>query len=130
MARILHKSLHPSLKGRPANIMSDSMHFDIPVQQRVLPSLRARNAGRPNQRADLAVAEPINVYHWAAVALVTALMCAVLTYAAGTPGLSKAASITSLVFAVLGAMLIAGGLLGAARVRHSRRATSAEGAAS
>ena len=48
-----------------------------------------------DERPELLAAEPINVYHWAAVALVTALMCVVMACAAGTPGLARAASVTS-----------------------------------
>src|ERR1700712_3476444 len=91
-------TLHSSLQGRKATTMSDSMHFDIPVQQRVRPMRREHVAGRSGERAERDVAEPVNVYHWAAVALVTALMCAVLACAAGTPALSKAATVTSMVF--------------------------------
>ncbi|WP_277187261.1 hypothetical protein [Caballeronia sp. BR00000012568055] len=68
-------------------------------------------------RQELAAGEPIDIYHWAAVALVTALMCAVLGYAAGTPALSRAANVTSLVFGVAGGALTAGGIVRSLRSR-------------
>jgi hypothetical protein len=114
----------------PATIMSDSLHFDISAHHRVRPSRRAGMGGRSTARAELPATEPINVYHWAAVALVTALMCAVLACAAGTPALSKAATITSMVFGALGTALVAAGLMNAARVRVLRREAPMEGVAS
>lgn len=108
--------------------MSDSLHFDIPLQPRVRPVLRPRVAGRTLNDAELPAAEPINIFHWAAVALVTAVMCAVLAYAAGTPALSRAASVTSGVFGAIGGGLVIGALLGAARTRWLRRGTSRDGA--
>jgi hypothetical protein len=110
--------------------MDDLLHFDIPMQQRVRPVRRAHLTGRASARAELPAAEPINVYHWAAVAFVTALMCAVLACAAGTPVLSQAASITSAVFGALGGALVLGGLMRALRLRMSRRRLSLEGVAS
>ncbi len=106
------------------------MHFDIPLQSRVRPSRGMRAAGRPTGRADLDAPESTNVFHWAAVALVTALMCAVLACAAGTPALSKAATITSFVFGIVGASLVAGGVLNAVRTRLTRRNAALQGAAS
>jgi hypothetical protein len=51
--------------------MEDSLHFDIPVQQRARAVRRVRAPQRAAERPELLAAEPINVYHWAAVALVT-----------------------------------------------------------
>jgi hypothetical protein len=99
--------------------MEDSLHFDIPVQSRVRPVRRARTPQRAAERPELLTAEPINLYHWAAVALVTALMCVVMACAAGTPTLARAASVTSVVFAALGGMLVLGGMLRAMRLRRS-----------
>jgi hypothetical protein len=102
--------------------MEDSLHFDIHVQQRARPVRRARAPHHSDERAELLTAEPINVYHWAAVALVTALMCVVMAWAAGTPPLARAAGVTSFVFAVLGSALVLGGML---RTLHMRRAVCA-----
>jgi hypothetical protein len=97
--------------------MEDSLHFDIHVRPRMRASRRLRGTPRTawikgggvGEQPEILAAEPINVYHWAAVALVTALMCAVLGLAAGTPGLSRAAGVTSVVFSVVaGALLLAG----------------------
>jgi hypothetical protein len=99
--------------------MEDSLHFDIPAQQRVRPVRRTRAPQRAAERPELLAAEPINLYHWAAVALVTALMCIVMTCAAGTPTLARAASVTSAVFAVLGGALMLGAMLRAMRLRRS-----------
>ncbi len=64
---------------------------------------RASRSGAPGaDRPELQTGEPIDIYHWAAVALVTALMCAVLAYAAGTPALTRAANVTSVVFGAMG----------------------------
>ncbi len=68
----------------------------------------ARDPGEQGRRREqkrgqeLVASEPIDIFHWAAVALVTALMWAVLGYAAGTPALSRAANVTSLVFGAIG----------------------------
>lgn len=110
--------------------MSDSLHFDIPVHQMVRPSRRVGVADRTTGREQLPSDERINVYHWAAVALVTALMCVVLACAAGTPALSKAATITSMVFGAIGVTLVAGGLLSAARTRLLQRDATMSGVAS
>lgn len=75
---------------------------------------RERPAG---DRQELATGEAIDIYHWAAVALVTALMCAVLAYAAGTPALAGAANVTSLVFGVAGGALTASGIVRRLRAR-------------
>ena len=99
--------------------MEDSLHFDIPVQQRVRPVRRARVPQRAAGRPELVAAEPINLHHWAAVAFVTALMCTVMACAAGTPTLTRAASITSAVFAALGGVLVLGAMLRAMRLRRS-----------
>jgi hypothetical protein len=101
--------------------MEDSLHFDIPVQQRTRPVRRARAPQRAAERPELLSAEPINVYHWAAVALVTALMCVVMACAAGTPTLARAAGFTSAVFGALGGALVLGCMLRAMRLRHSQR---------
>jgi hypothetical protein len=104
--------------------MEDSLHFDIHVRPRIRPSkrLRASRTARihgsgTGEQPELLAAEPINVYHWAAVALVTALMCAVLGLAAGTPGLSRAAAVTSVVFSVIASALL---LAGAGRMLRDR----------
>jgi len=99
--------------------MEDSLHFDIPVQPRVRPVRRARAQPRAAERPELLTAEPINLYHWAAVALVTALMCVVMACAAGTPALAQAAGVTSVVFASLGGVLVLGAMLRAMRLRRS-----------
>lgn len=101
--------------------MEDSLHFDIPAQPRVRPVRRARAQQRAAGRPELPAAEPINLYHWAAVALVTALMCVVMACAAGTPTLARAASVTSVVFTALGGALVLGAMLRAMRVRRSER---------
>ncbi|WP_250450801.1 hypothetical protein [Caballeronia sp. ATUFL_M2_KS44] len=75
---------------------------------------RERAAG---DRQELATGEAIDIYHWAAVALVTALMCAVLAYAAGTPALAGAANVTSLVFGAAGGALTASGIVRRLRAR-------------
>lgn len=75
---------------------------------------RERPAG---DRQGLATGEAIDIYHWAAVALVTALMCAVLAYAAGTPALAGAANVTSLVFGAAGGALTASGIVRRLRAR-------------
>jgi hypothetical protein len=113
--------------------MEDSLHFDIHIRPRIRPSrrLRASRTARINgsglgEQPELLAAEPINVYHWAAVALVTALMCAVLGLAAGTPGLSRAAGVTSVVFSVVAGALLLAGASRALRVRFSPEYTSKE----
>src|ERR1700710_3212550 len=73
--------------------MEDSLHFDIPAQSRVRPVRRARALQRASERPELLAAEPINLYHWAAVGLVTALMCVVMAFAAGAPTLTRAAPV-------------------------------------
>jgi hypothetical protein len=110
--------------------MEDSLHFDIPVQQRVRPVRRVRAPQRVAEHPELLAAEPINVYHWAAVALVTALMCVVLACAAGTPALARAAGMTSAVFGSLGGALVFGGMLRAFRLRRLHRHTPLDGRAS
>jgi hypothetical protein len=115
--------------------MEDSLHFDIHVQARVRPPRRARALPRlarqpgaaagdqVGEQPELLLADPINVYHWAAVALVTSLMCAVLAFAAGTPALSRAASATSVVSGVVGGALVLAGVIRALRFRLSRAPT-------
>jgi predicted phage tail protein len=124
MARILRNTVYLQSNGRdPAQTaMEDSLHFDIHVQQRVRSTRRTRASHRTDERPELLAAEPINVYHWAAVAFVTALMCAVMAWAAGTPALSRAAGVTSFVFAAFGSALVLGGML---RTLHTRRNASA-----
>ena len=73
--------------------------------------------GSRGNRQELAAGEPIDIYHWAAVALVTALMCAVLGYAAGTATLARAANVTSLVFGATGGALMASGVVRSLRAR-------------
>jgi hypothetical protein len=81
--------------------MEDSLHFEIPVQSRVRPVRRARASQRTVERPELLTTEPINLYHWAAVAL------------------ARAASVTSVVFAALGSVLVLGAMLRAMRLRRS-----------
>ena len=105
--------------------MEDSLNFEIPVRDESAPSRRARAARSGTAGADrpeLQAGEPIDIYHWAAVALVTALMCAVLAYAAGTPALSRAANVTSVVFGAMGGALVLAGLVRKLRSRlaHGR----------
>jgi hypothetical protein len=101
--------------------MEDFLHFDIHVRPRVRQARRLRAArGRgAGDQTELLTAEPINVYHWAAVALVTALMCAVLGLAAGTPALSRAAGVTSVVSSVVAGALVLAGAIRALRLRFS-----------
>jgi hypothetical protein len=93
-------------------IMTDIHHYDFASHERVRPARAARG-----HRQELATGEPIDIYHWAAVALVTALMCAVLGYAAGTAALARAANVTSLVFGLAGGALVASGLVRSLRAR-------------
>src|ERR1700754_3298476 len=107
---------------RGKSIMEDFFIFDGPAHERTTPTrpLRTRRAyGSGGDRQELVTGEPIDIYHWALVALVTALMCAVLGYAAGTPALSRAANVTSAVFGVLGVALMAGGVLRNLRMRFT-----------
>ncbi|MDR5738892.1 hypothetical protein [Caballeronia sp. LZ016] len=102
--------------------MEDIFEFDIAVRDSRVSAGAARSArgGRtrpPGDGKELAAGEAIDIYHWAAVALVTALMCAVLGYAAGTPALARAANVTSLVFGVAGGMLTASGIVRRLRAR-------------
>ncbi|SAL12920.1 hypothetical protein AWB64_00568 [Caballeronia sordidicola] len=105
--------------------MEDSLHFDIHVQQRTRPARRERASQRVDERQELLTAEPINAYHWAAVAFVTALMCVVMAWAAGTPALSRAAGVTSFVFASFGCALVLGGMLRTLRERQGDTAAAA-----
>jgi len=94
--------------------MEDSLNFEIPVQDAPRPVRRARasRSGAPGvDRPELQTGEPIDIYHWAAVALVTALMCAGLGYAAGTPPLTRAANVTSGGFGGMGGALVFAGLV-------------------
>ncbi|BBU27011.1 hypothetical protein BTHE68_07450 [Burkholderia sp. THE68] len=95
--------------------MDNYFNFDVAVPER--PSRARRTYGSGGPRPELATGEPIDIYHWAAVALVTALMCAVLGYAAGTPALARAANVTSLVFAAMGGALMASGVVRSLRAR-------------
>jgi hypothetical protein len=100
----------------------DTGYIDTAVHERARPvrtGRASRATSRDTTREELAAGEPIDIYHWAAVALVTALMCAVLGYAAGTPALSRAANVTSLVFGTMGGALMAGGLIRRLRARLS-----------
>jgi len=102
--------------------MEDFFDFDTAARERRdYPSsartMRGRRARASDDRQELAAGEPIDIYHWAAVALVTALMCAVLGYAAGTPALARAANVTSLVFGVAGGALTASGIIRRLRAR-------------
>jgi hypothetical protein len=108
--------------GNRQEAMEDSLHFDIPVQQRMRPFRRVRAPRRAAERPELLSAEPINVYHWAAVALVTALMGVVMACAAGTPALAHAAGFKSAVSGALGGMPVLGGTLRAMRLRRSQHA--------
>jgi hypothetical protein len=130
MARNLRHRRHLQSNGHNRHkAMEDSLQFDIPVQQRVRPVRRVRASQRAAERPELLAAEPINVYHWASVALVTALMCVVMACAAGTPALARAAGMTSAVFGSLGGALVFGGMLRALRLRRlDRRAAPERGA--
>ncbi|SAK59905.1 hypothetical protein AWB75_02483 [Caballeronia catudaia] len=104
--------------------MDDFFTFEAAARERTNPRMsttrptRARRAHGPGgDRPELGAGEPIDIYHWAAVALVTALMCAVLGYAAGTPALARAANVTSLVFGAMGGALTASGVVRSLRAR-------------
>lgn len=104
--------------------MEDFFSFEVAARERTNPRTattrpaRARRAhAAGGDRQELAAGEPIDIYHWAAVALVTALMCAVLGYAAGTPALARAANVTSLVFGAMGGALMASGVVRSLRAR-------------
>jgi hypothetical protein len=103
--------------------MEDLLEFETAARERTIPRMtaprpaRPRRAHGPGDRQELAAGEPIDIYHWAAVALVTALMCAVLGYAAGTPALARAANVTSLVFGAMGGALVASGVVRSLRGR-------------
>ncbi|MDR5812779.1 MULTISPECIES: hypothetical protein [unclassified Caballeronia] len=94
--------------------MDNIQHFDSIAHEPVRP---VKMRGTRGSRPELAASEPIDIYHWAAVALVTALMCAVLGYAAGTPALARAANVTSFVFGTMGGALVASGLVRSLRAR-------------
>jgi hypothetical protein len=100
--------------------MEDFFNFDSAALERAKPA-RAPRAPRAlasrGDRQELATGEPIDIYHWAAVALVTALMCAVLGYAAGTAALARAANVTSFVFGTMGGALMASGVVRSLRAR-------------
>ena len=70
MARNLRHRVASAIRkaGFRHEAMEDSLHFDIPVQSRVRPVRRARAPQRAAERPELLAAEPINLYHWAAVA--------------------------------------------------------------
>jgi hypothetical protein len=105
--------------------MDQSTHFEAAPERAMLMTgaLRGRMtrmqpaSSTKGDREELAASEPIDIYHWAAVALVTALMCAVLGYAAGTQALSRAANVTSLVFGSVGGALTASGIVRSLRAR-------------
>jgi hypothetical protein len=110
--------------------MEDSLNFDISAAARERPTKRARpgRTGRPGaakaDRPELQAGEPIDIYHWAAVALVTSLMCAVLAYAAGTPALSRASNVTSIVFGAMGSALLLAGIVRGLRSRFAGAAVA------
>ncbi|SAL18035.1 hypothetical protein AWB71_00782 [Caballeronia peredens] len=100
--------------------MEDFFKFEAVAYERTKPVRQGRSSsmrGSRGERQELATGEPIDIYHWAAVALVTALMCAVLGYAAGTPALSRAANVTSFVFGTMGGALMASGVVRSLRAR-------------
>ncbi|WP_250512528.1 hypothetical protein [Caballeronia sp. INDeC2] len=99
--------------------MENFFSFDGAAQERTIPArpARPRRTNTGGERQELVAGEPIDIYHWAAVALVTALMCAVLGYAAGTPALSRAANVTSFVFGAMGCALMASGVVRSLRAR-------------
>ena len=100
--------------------MEDFFQSEVAAQERTGPARpgRTRRAqGSGGARQELAAGEPIDIFHWAAVALVTALMCAVLGYAAGTATLARAANVTSLVFGAMGGALVASGVVRSLRAR-------------
>lgn len=101
--------------------MDDFFNFDAAAHERASPARQTtrtrRVSGATGNRQELAAGEQIDIYHWAAVALVTALMCAVLGYAAGTPALARAANVTSLVFGAMGGALMASGVVRSLRAR-------------
>ncbi|SAK50006.1 hypothetical protein AWB79_01514 [Caballeronia hypogeia] len=100
--------------------MENFLQSDVAAPDRANPArlARTRRAQRPGgARQELAAGEPIDIYHWAAVALVTALMCAVLGYAAGTAALARAANVTSFVFGAMGGALTASGVVRSLRAR-------------
>jgi hypothetical protein len=101
-----------SLGARAGRIMKELFDTEAPAIDRTRAMRRTRGP-----RQELPASEPIDIYHWAAVALVTALMCAVLGYAAGTPALSRAANVTSFVFGTIGGALTASGLVRTLRAR-------------
>jgi hypothetical protein len=103
--------------------MKDLREIDSAAFERhtpVPPGRNSRATHRTGEHTELAASEPIDIYHWAAVALVTALMCAVLGYAAGTPALSRAAHVTSVVFGVMGGALVLGGVVRGLRGLRAR----------
>src|SRR5262245_3069832 len=108
---------------RGERIMEDFFAFEATARERTIPRMttprpaRGQRAQGPGDRQELTAGEPIDIYHWAAVALVTALMCAVLGYAAGTPALARAANVTSLVFGAMGGALMASGVVRSLRGR-------------
>jgi hypothetical protein len=109
----------PTSGKRGTDIMNDILDIEsITLEHARSPSARiGATASASRAGEELAASDSIDIYHWAAVALVTALMCAVLGYAAGTPALSRAASITSMIFGVAGGALTAGGLIRGLRAR-------------
>jgi hypothetical protein len=99
-------------RSQAGRIMEELFDIEQAAVERTPPTRRTGGA-----RQELPASEPIDIYHWAAVALVTALMCAVLGYAAGTPALSRAANVTSFVFGTIGGALTASGLVRTLRAR-------------
>ena len=111
---------HTKIGERSKSIIKDFFSFDSAAHDRTIPKrpirTRRAQAGGSNGQ-ELVPGEPIDIYHWAAVALVTALMCAVLGYAAGTPALARAANVTSFVFGAMGGALMASGVVRSLRAR-------------
>lgn len=100
--------------------MEHFSELDATAHERTKPAQGPRTPhgrGSRGNRQELAVGEPIDIYHWAAVALVTALMCAVLGCAADTAALARAANVTSLVFGTMGGALVASGVVCSLRAR-------------
>ncbi|MGI4901752.1 MAG: hypothetical protein ACRYG5_08830 [Janthinobacterium lividum] len=70
---------------------------------------------------------PVELFHWAAVSFVIALIATVLSYAAGTAGLAEIATLCCYLFAGLGCALVVAGLrnLRDPRLGHSDTGRSA-----
>ena len=75
--------------------------------------------------ASAAAVAGLAVFGLVVVAFVTALMCVVMAWAAGTPALSRAAGVTSFVFTSFGCALVLGGMLRTLRERQGDTAAAA-----